>query len=274
MAAASKRKMIPTAIAGSITDPQNAPIANAAVAVRDIERGTVWPTQTDSDGVYVLPSLPLGKYQVSVEAKGFAKSVNPKVELELGKIARADFQMKIGQPTTIIEVTSAAPLLQTENATVGNVMESHQASNLPLATRNYNQLTLLTPGTVAPGSLFQYRVFAKMHGHDFALVDASQPLQAESTVRLVVEPSVNGQLAVMGSGGKRLFDQSVLANAQYAISPRKGETMLHIVFTPAASSAQAHPARISASASAPVKTTGVAGKALAPVTADIHLIYR
>jgi hypothetical protein len=274
MAAAPKPAGNTAAITGIITDPQNAPIANASVAVRDLDHGTVWPTQSNSDGVYNLPTLPLGNYEVSVEAKGFNKALVPNVKLDLGQIARLDYKMVIGRATTVIEVNSVAPQLQTENATVGNVMEGKEVGNLPLATRNYNQLTLLTPGAVAPGGLFQYRVFAKTHGHDFAVVDASQPLQAGLTVRLVVEPIVNGLLAVMDSAGKRLFSKPVLANKQYAIIPRKGESALHIVFTPAASSAQAHAAAKTANAPAPLKPNNAAGTTHTPVTTDIHLIYR
>ncbi len=142
------------AIKGTVTDPSGAPIAAAAVAATDLDRGTVFTTQTNSDGIYDLPTLPIGNYTVSIEAKGFEKAVNPKIHLDIGQIARFDVQMKVGVVTTTVEVTTVAPLLQTEKTELGTVMEASSVSTLPLATRNYNQLTLLTPGavTTTPGS--------------------------------------------------------------------------------------------------------------------------
>ncbi len=74
--------------------------------------------------------------------------------LQINQVAKLDFQLKVGNVSETVEVTSAAPLLQTETTALGTVMESAAITSLPLETRNYNQLTLLMPGavTTSPGA--------------------------------------------------------------------------------------------------------------------------
>ena len=142
------------AITGTVTDPSGAAISGANVTVRDIDRGTTWKTQSNAEGTYNLPRLPIGNYEVRVEASGFQTAVRPSLALELNQTAAVDFSMTLGQVTQTLEVTTAAPILQTETTEVGSVLQSSAIANLPLETRNYNQLTLLTPGavTISPAS--------------------------------------------------------------------------------------------------------------------------
>ncbi|HLJ48319.1 MAG TPA: carboxypeptidase regulatory-like domain-containing protein [Bryobacteraceae bacterium] len=145
---------VTAAITGQVTDPTGAPIANAKVVAKDTQRGTVWTAQTNELGFYNLPRVPVGNYQVTVEAQGFQTAVHPPFDLSLNQTARLDFPMKIGAVSTQVEVTSSAPLLQTDTTQVSTVMESSSIISLPLETRNYNQLALLTPGavTTSPGA--------------------------------------------------------------------------------------------------------------------------
>ncbi len=145
---------VTAAIAGQVTDPTGAPIANAKVVAKDTQRGTVWTAQTNELGFYNLPRVPVGNYQVTVEAQGFQTAVHPPFDVTLNQTARLDFPMKIGSVSTQVEVTSTAPLLQTDTTQVSTVMEANAIVNLPLETRNYNQLALLTPGavTTSPGA--------------------------------------------------------------------------------------------------------------------------
>ncbi len=138
------------AITGQITDPSGAPIAAASVSAKDVDRGVVSTTQTNSSGIYNLPRLPIGKYEVQAEAKGFETAVFPVFKLELNQTARVDIPMKVGVMSQKIEVTAAAPLLQTENTQLGTIIDSNSATSLSLPSRNYIQLTLLAPGSTNP----------------------------------------------------------------------------------------------------------------------------
>jgi hypothetical protein len=140
---------VTASIVGTISDPSGAPIANADVVATSTERGTTWPAKTTEAGTYTILRLPIGSYTVKVTAPGFQTSTRSAFTLVLNQTARVDMQMKVGQVTESVQVTGEAPVLQTENAQVGTIIDSSTADNLPLETRNYVQLTLLSPGSVS-----------------------------------------------------------------------------------------------------------------------------
>src|SRR5579863_9731501 len=142
------------AITGVVTDPTGAVLVGANVTAKDADRGTTWKAQTNHDGVYSLPRLPIGVYEVRVEAQGFQTAVHAPFRLELNQTARVDVAMTLGQVTQQLEVTSSAPVLQTQTTEVSTVMDASAISQIPLETRNYNQLALLVPGavTISPAS--------------------------------------------------------------------------------------------------------------------------
>jgi Carboxypeptidase regulatory-like domain len=135
-------------IVGVISDPSGAPIKGAAVKATDQERGTIWTVETNDTGAYNLLRLPIGTYGVTVTSPGFQTAVQAPFTLSLNQTARVDVRMKVGQVSQTLEVSATAPVLQTENAVVGTVMDANSITNLALTTRNYVQLTLLTPGTI------------------------------------------------------------------------------------------------------------------------------
>ena len=133
-------------IVGTVTDPSGAPINRAEVAVRDTDRGTVWTALTTDSGAYSITLLPVGTYEVKVTAPGFQTSVHPPFVLVLNQTARVDVQMKVGKISETVEVTGAAPILQTQTTEVSTLIDAATNVSLPLASRNYLQLTLLAPG--------------------------------------------------------------------------------------------------------------------------------
>src|SRR5712691_7180441 len=137
-------------IVGTVSDPSGAPIKDATVTATDTERGVVRTAKTNDAGAYNLTRVPVGNYSVRVAAPGFQTAVHPPLTLVLNQTARIDVQMKMGQVTETVEVTSAAPILKTETAQVDTIIDATSADRLPLATRNYVQLTLLAPGSVTP----------------------------------------------------------------------------------------------------------------------------
>ncbi len=139
---------VTAAITGSITDQTGAPISGASIIATDRARGTAWPTVTNSAGAYTLPRIPVGAYDVRISAPGFQTAVRSNILLVLNQTARIDVQMQVGAVTQTVEVTSAAPLLQTDSTTLGTIINSRTNEAIPLATRNYVQLTLLAPGAV------------------------------------------------------------------------------------------------------------------------------
>ncbi len=142
------------AINGAVKDPTGAALANATVTATDSDRGVALKTQTNNEGFYNFPRLPIGNYQVRAEANGFQAAVRNGLVLKLNQTVTVDFAMVLGQVSQTLEVTEAVPLLQTQSTEVGSIMDASAIANLPLETRNYNQLTLLVPGavTISPAS--------------------------------------------------------------------------------------------------------------------------
>jgi len=141
---------VTASIVGTVVDPSGAPIKGATVTATDTDRGTVRTAETNDAGAYNVTRIPVGTYALKVTAPGFQTAVHPALTLVLNQTARIDVQMKMGQVTETVEVTTTAPLLQTETTQVSTVIDSTTNDTLPLATRNYVQLTLLAPGAVTP----------------------------------------------------------------------------------------------------------------------------
>jgi hypothetical protein len=148
---------VTAAIVGTVTDPSGAPIPGAAVVVTDVDRGTQFVATTNESGAYNVPRLPVGNYQLKVSAKGFQTAVHQTFTLVLNQTARIDVPMKVGQVSETVEVSSSAPLLQTQSTEISTIIDAKTNASLPLASRNYIQLTLLAPGVtvVNPQALTQ-----------------------------------------------------------------------------------------------------------------------
>ena len=141
-------------ITGTITDNSGALVTNGVVTAKQISQGVVFTTKTNAAGIYFLSQLPVGEYTMEVSAPGFATSSHPVFTLVLSQTARVDFALSVGAASQTVEVSSAPPLLQADQTFLGTVIDARANTALPLATRNYNQLTLLSPGAVSlnPGS--------------------------------------------------------------------------------------------------------------------------
>jgi hypothetical protein len=137
---------VTASITGTVTDSSGAPLAGAMVTAKDMDRGTTWPSTTNNDGLYNILRIPVGTYSLRVEAKGFRTTLIPPFVLVLNQTARIDVQMKVGAVTETVQVTGAAPVLQTESTEVSMLIDSKTLTTLPLASRNYIQLALLSPG--------------------------------------------------------------------------------------------------------------------------------
>jgi Carboxypeptidase regulatory-like domain/TonB dependent receptor len=136
-------------ITGLITDESGAAVQDATVTAQDVDRGTTWVTKSTAAGLYEFPNIPVGKIQVKVEATGFTVEVRSPFTLVLNQVAREDFHLKVGMVSQTVTVNDAPPLLQTGSTELGTLIDSTAATNIPLATRDTNQLTLLAPGVVS-----------------------------------------------------------------------------------------------------------------------------
>jgi hypothetical protein len=137
-------------IVGSVFDASGAVIPNSRVEAVNAETNFSRAGVTDATGNYRLSFLPPGIYRVSARSAGFKQLIRDGVRVEADERLRLDLALEIGEATQTVEVTGGAPLVQADDATVGEVMESRRITDLPLNGRNFVRLIHLTAG-VTPG---------------------------------------------------------------------------------------------------------------------------
>ena len=122
---------------GVISDTTGAVIPGAEIVVKNLATGQIRKATTDAAGFYTITQVAPGHYSVTVSKEGFATLIQPNVELLVNQDLAADYTLKVGQVTQHVEVTAAPPMLQTANATLGQVVGSQQVVDLPLNGRQF-----------------------------------------------------------------------------------------------------------------------------------------
>lgn len=132
-------------VSGAVSDPQGAPVPGANVTIKNSSTNASRSTTTNGEGLYSFPALVPGTYSVKVDKAGFKTFNQSNIEVQVQSSQRVDVAMQLGQFSETVEVSASAAALQTENATVGTVVEQKRIVELPLNGRNYLQLTALAP---------------------------------------------------------------------------------------------------------------------------------
>jgi hypothetical protein len=135
-------------IVGTITDESGAVLPGVTVTATQAATQVVATTVTNERGQYLFPNLKIGRYSIAAELSGFRRAVQPEVNLRVQDRAEVNFQLSVGQLSEEVTVTAESPLLQTQSADIGNVVDERQVRDLPLLGRRYSELAYLTPGVV------------------------------------------------------------------------------------------------------------------------------
>lgn len=134
-------------ITGVVSDPSGSAIAGANITITNKATGAARTVASNESGIYSVPSLLPGLYDLRVEKEGFRAAVRSSIELQVQQTARVDAALQLGQVSEVVEVSGAASQVNTENATVGTVIENRRIVELPLNGRNFLQLVALSPNT-------------------------------------------------------------------------------------------------------------------------------
>ena len=134
------------AIVGVVADPTGARLSNAQVTITNRDTGQPVHITTDDEGNYNAKLLKIGTYSVSATKQGFETTVQAGVDVAVSQSVRVDLVLKLGSASETVQVTGAAPLLQTESSSLGTVETERRISELPLNGRNFIQLAYLGPG--------------------------------------------------------------------------------------------------------------------------------
>ena len=139
-------------ITGIVTDAQNAAVPNATVTLTNSGTGISRSVTTNDSGSYTIGSLIPGTYEVKVGNAGFKTKVQSNVLLETGALLKLDLRLEVGQVSERIEVTAAAPIMQTQEASVAGVVTTSQLERIPVNGRNFTRLIVMMPGVsdIAP----------------------------------------------------------------------------------------------------------------------------
>src|SRR3989442_4349888 len=139
-------------LVGTVTDPSGAVISGAQVIVKNVQTGVKRRTPTDERGRYSLSPLAIGSYTLTVEMPGFRTHLVSNIYLTIAQIGHVDAVLQVGEVSEKINVIDTAPLLQTEQASLGQSVENKKIVDLPLNGRDYVQLVALTPGATTAGN--------------------------------------------------------------------------------------------------------------------------
>src|SRR5579884_1705081 len=134
------------AISGTVHDSSGAVVAGATITATNRETGLTRTMPTATDGHYKFTGMPVGTYDVKAEMSGFQTQTQQNLNLTLGQEAVLNFTMTVGQVEESVTVSAAAPLVETTNGSISNVVGEQKMVDLPLNGRNFNQLVLLQPG--------------------------------------------------------------------------------------------------------------------------------
>ena len=132
-------------ITGIVTDASGAVMSGASITLTNTNTNAVRKTTATDAGVYTFPSVPPGLYVVKTEVQGFKTGISELFQVHVQQVVRLDVALQVGNATETIEVTSEVAQLQSENATLGTVIENKIVTELPLNGRQYLNLVALSP---------------------------------------------------------------------------------------------------------------------------------
>jgi len=137
-------------ILGTVTDASGSAVRGATVTLLNEGTAASLAVPTGPDGGYKFTPVRVGSYKITVTFQGFETIVRPHVNVNVGENVVADFSLKPGNVTTTVEVTTSVPVLQTQDASVGQVVDSRSVNDLPLNGRNFTFLAQLAAGVNTP----------------------------------------------------------------------------------------------------------------------------
>jgi Carboxypeptidase regulatory-like domain len=135
---------------GTVQDPSGRTVAAASVTLRDLSTNQTYTASTNASGYYIVPNLPPGRYELTVQYSGFGKYVQTGIALSVGQTATADVSLKVESVAETLTVTTQAAPVEPSRTEISQVIDTTQIESLPTSTRQFVDFALLTPG-VATG---------------------------------------------------------------------------------------------------------------------------
>jgi hypothetical protein len=135
---------------GTVTDTTGTVVPGAKIVIHNLATGEERTAETDSAGVYVVPSLPVGMYRVNVTASGMQAMAANNITLEVGRTVDQNFTLRVASSSEVIEVTGTASVINQEAVAINAVIDQRTVQEIPLNGRHFLDRGFLTPGSVTP----------------------------------------------------------------------------------------------------------------------------
>ena len=144
----AKAQTVTGNITGTVTDPKDAVVPGAEVTARNVHTGVETRATTNGSGVYILRFLPIGQYELTVTASGFSSQTIAAFSLEIDQTAKFDVHLTVGNTTQTVNVSATAPILNTNDSSLGITLSSNEIATIPLNGRNFSTATFFVVGAV------------------------------------------------------------------------------------------------------------------------------
>ena len=137
-------------ISGTVSDPSGAVISGAKVTLTNEGTGAILSATTNTSGEYTFSPVRIGSYTIDATSAGFSTTTQKNLQVNVQQRVALNMQLKPGATSERIEVSTSAPIMQTEEASVGQVVDSHTINNMALNGRNFTFLAQLAAGVNSP----------------------------------------------------------------------------------------------------------------------------
>ncbi|HKV25847.1 MAG TPA: TonB-dependent receptor [Candidatus Acidoferrum sp.] len=131
---------------GTVRDASGGSVPNAKLTLRELGTNRTYSADSNANGLYVLPNLPPGNYELDTDAKGFAKSTQTGIVLTVGQVATIDVTLSVAQASEKVVVTTETPPVEPTRTEISQVINTNQIQDLPISGRLFTDFALLTPG--------------------------------------------------------------------------------------------------------------------------------
>jgi len=207
-------------VSGLIRDPSTLTVSGADIRILNEQTGGRRNSRSNESGFYSLPSLAPGNYRITIRATGFETIVREGIKLEVGDNAQIDFDLKIGDSQTVVTIHGGPPLMNTENASVGTVIDRDIIDQMPLNGRGIQTLIELTSGVVAvpvvDASPGQFVVNGQRSDANYFTVDG---VSANFAVLGSLAPNARNSFATTQQGSSQLPANNFLGTFSNLVSP-------------------------------------------------------
>ena len=229
---ASRAQINRASLNGTVTDPSGASVPKARVEVISPDTGFTRHVITADTGVYSIPDLPVGTYDLTISREGFRTYVEKGIQLFVGQTRTENAQLQVGSATARVEVAGQVQAVESSNAEIAGVVESEQVDDIPLNGRNWSTLAMLAPGTVNLGGGGQRDLRFVGRGTDdnnytFDGVDASGVQEQNQKVGVRLPISLESIAEFRVASSVYTADKGGSAGAQVSVVSKAGTNVFH-----------------------------------------------